>query len=300
MVSGTMGLWAAVAVSLSVGADAPATAPAGGKAYTIKLSRPSKVGDRYRLMTRGSDHNSLVVKANGQTVQQENEALGVQLVGVVTVLAVDQQGAVLKKSILIEKFVMTKNGTTSRPLAKGSVVIAESQGGKKVLSLQGGKLSDDAEKALGPVITVKTSKNTADDAFGSKTPRRVGETWPVNANSIARGLGERLGLAAESIKGQVKLVGVADVDGVACLHITGGMTCDRFKSPVPGLTPAKGSQIEISFSGQFPIDTAIRQLGDKLSFSFKLVGTVEPEPGRKATVDLTQTANMESRSTPLE
>jgi len=289
---------ATVALSLSVGADVPAP----DKAYPIKLERPVKVGTRYRVSAVGNEQSNQTIKANGQVVQQQKESRRVELIGVTEVLKVDEKGRELKKSITIEKFVVTKDGQAGEPLCKGAVVIAETQGENTAFSLKDGELDSEAQAALNLVLDTHTSSDLDDDeVMGSKTPRRVGETWPVNTKPIVKMLNKVVTVAPEDLAGKVKLVGVVHVNGVPCLNIASSVTCTRFKIPgAPGLTLQKGSAISMSMDATYPVDTSIGGLGGKMKMAFKVLGSMEPQPGVKAVIEQTRLMAIEKHRTFLQ
>ena len=113
------------------------------KDYKIKLDRPARVGDRYRLWTTETKREAMTLAKDGMVLMKKDKTEKATLQGVVDVQKVDKVGEVLKLQLTVEKFVNAKGDVL---LKKGQVVIAETIEKKTAYRLAEGKLPDEAKK----------------------------------------------------------------------------------------------------------------------------------------------------------
>jgi hypothetical protein len=79
-----------------------------------------------------------------------------------------------------------------------------------------------------------SSGSSADERFGTKVPRAVGEEWPISAAATAGGFGAMGSKVDEKdINGTVKLSGLREVDGVQCFVIESDYRAANVTPKVP-------------------------------------------------------------------
>ena len=178
--------------------------------YVIRLTRPSKVGDRYRVDTTGTQNERERITIGGQ-VQKEEKDLSVHLVAVETVLAVDSSATPTRYEYLIETCRRTSAGKTEELLSPGHKVVAETDAeGETVFTVDGDPALEDIAKALGVVISIhRPNSPTDDDIFGTKERKKVGDTWNIDAAAAAADLSRAgLGISPDVLKGTISLAGI--------------------------------------------------------------------------------------------
>ncbi|MCH8828090.1 MAG: hypothetical protein IID45_00780 [Planctomycetes bacterium] len=248
------------------------TAAAEGKAYPIKLERPIQVGQRFKLSVKESKKEVMVITKNGQILQTKSKVFQVDFAGEITVLKVDKKGEILSQSVIIEKLI---NKDKKDLLFKGQVVIAETIEGKTIYSVKGGKLSEEARRALAEIIKTKTKNTPGDDAvFGSKKPRRIGESWPVNQKFMAK----ELKIPESTVQGTVKLEKLEKSEGIECLRLVMTIKMRAFpnaKKITDGGFRVENPVITMEMTGLFPTDLKTGVIQQKMSMNMRavLVGT---------------------------
>jgi hypothetical protein len=99
----------------------------------------------------------------------------------------------------------------------------------------------------------------ANEICGSKTPRHVGETWPINAQRAAASLKESDGNAdPKDISGTVHIISLETLNAQPCLKIEADMDVKHVSFIVPTTTISemrlKDSSIHCHYTWITPLD----------------------------------------------
>jgi hypothetical protein len=249
------------------------------EAYEIKLARPFKVGMKYSLTADGALVRNVKVTRGGETHDQPEDGYGVRLEGTVEVLALDDTGEEAKISCTVDKCARITSEGETELLPKGNVFVAEGKGKDTKFSLEGGaELPKEAAEALELVISLDTNdKLNDDDLLGTKEKKKVGESWPVTPEAIAKD-SERVGVVVkpEDVEGSFRLDGVEKVGEVECLKMSGNLRVKKLLTKADateddglpeGFVVDKGS-MEAKYTGLFPVDASVGSLAETASVSF--------------------------------
>ena len=253
-------------------ADKPQTEP--GQKFDIKLTRPSKVGDKFHLEAVGATRKRVVAVVNGEEQKPQDEILGVSVDGTVKVLEVAKNGIETKLSLTIETCIASVGKQQLPLLPAGTIIIAtwdkEKKGTK--FALEGQAMPDDVGDLL--ELAVSTSDPEAltdDDIFGSKEKREVGDSWPIDAAAAAKEFG-RIGLKVkeEDLFGQTTLVEKAKAGDVPSLVLKTEFKSRSLASDGKGENKVKveSGNLSIATTVTMPIDTA--QQATKADMKMKL------------------------------
>jgi len=225
----------------------------GQETYPIKLNFPSKVGDKYHLRAQGSSREETVTSLGARTKNATN-ATTVELEANIEVLEVDPGGHEKRIACTVETCTVGIGGPTRAPFEKGDVLIVSAQDRKQIFLLNSKEVSRETEAALRIVLTTHTTTVDDDDIFGSRTPRKIGESWPINSKAAIADLNERGNpFVPRSLEGQTILRGVKSVNGKSCLDISGTMKARDIDMPArPGVKLIQAT-MEASFDGLFPV-----------------------------------------------
>jgi hypothetical protein len=197
----------------------------------------------------------------------------------VEVLALDDVGEEAKVSITIDKATRITSEGETELVPKGKVLVAEGQGKDTKLSLQdGGELTKEATDALELVLSLDTNdKLTDDDLLGTKEKKKVGQSWPVTPDNIAKD-SERVGVVVKpgDVEGSFRIDGVEKKDGVECLKLSGNLKVknlvtkadDNEDDGLPEGFVVEGGSMEAKYTGLFPVDTSIGSLAESASMTF--------------------------------
>lgn len=250
--------------------------------YELRMTRPTKVGREYELITSGSLSEQMTMSAQGEVLRSDKFSLTAKLEGIVTVLQVDELKRERKLRLLVSKSVMSMNGNINEEeaLPKGTQVVAQLRDRRKEFLIDGKNVPEEIAKMLDLFISFPTTRVTDDDIFGTKERKKVGDSWAVNSMEAAKDLAtEGINVDAENIKGSTTIEKVVVVDGKKCLQLSAKLEISMLAPPLPpGLTVEK-SNMSAAFSGTFPFDTSIPRLSEGENMTMEVVakGKLNPD-----------------------
>jgi hypothetical protein len=231
--------------------------PASGeRKYAIKLSRPSKVGDKFHLHARGVRTGQNTISAGTRTARSTND-VEVELDGNIEVLETDAIHKISKMSCTVETSVVKSNGVSARWPTSGTVIVVERNPSRDKFFINGTPLPDQRASTLSLVLWLNVMAGDSDDLFGTDGLKKVGDSWPYHA--------ERLNDSSSHRTGNVRLVGVTNVNGIACLEIEARLQSTNIDSNFStGTGKLRSANEEYTFNQLVPVDPArphIREIG---------------------------------------
>jgi hypothetical protein len=217
--------------------------------YKVQLVRPEKVGREYRTDT------TVFVK---RVVRGQTAAFTGELKGTMKALAVNEKNGVpTKLQCTLEKF--TRDGKDLYP--QGIVIVGQKANHAETFTVNGQPVSPEGTEILrlimgltDPAITVSD-----DQALGTNQPQAVGVTWPVNKALVARQLDEGgMPAAADSVKGESKIVRVKPEAAVNAMLVRTTLTCDLLphRNPFPGKAAIIGGSASVHQEILLPVDAS--------------------------------------------
>jgi hypothetical protein len=239
-----------------------ALCPAADESYPIKLFRPNKVGDQYdtQLSVKGDDSESFT--RQGSPPEKTEQSMRGELSGHVEVKQTDKKGET-KVAVLTIKRLAGANGAADLKDLVNTGVIVEITRGEKETSFvvrSGEALNTPAKNFLTLMFSpLKDSPITDDDVFGSKTSHKVGDSWPVSADVVAKTFSdEGLVISSKNISGTVTLKAAEKSPaGKPALRIQADMDLKDFKvsRDRPGMT-IDSALIHMRYGGLYPTDAS--------------------------------------------
>jgi hypothetical protein len=169
------------------------------------------------------------------------------------VLAVTD-GRPTKQSLVVTRFKRTENGTLKILAGSGSIVIASAENGKRVFSLNGTGVDSIEQGALELVTDLEAPAPNDDLMFGTHDRKKIGDSWPINANLMIRTLNQNSSQKINSLKGKATLKDVVQEAGGPALIV------DVDIIAVPGFPPGvvvDQASATVKLSAHFPVDTAL-------------------------------------------
>ena len=256
------------------------TATANAQDYEIRFLRPVKIGDRFRINATGRNFEGIAVFAGQRLLQDKAEEIGVDLTATLTALEVDGSGKPSTYSVEIEKLIVVPNGVIAGILIPGAVVIGASNGPRFDFSVNGVPLDAWSSKALSIVVPTYHTAVTDDEVFGTRERKKIGESWPVDADIAARSLNETLKLNVDKnhLSGRSTLDGIVKQGSTEYLVIGANMRVDKFSMPLPNGITLQNGQLEGTFSGRFPVNPGRPPLSQSAKVSVRFSGTRAADP----------------------
>ena len=224
------------------------------QAYEIKLHRPAKVGDKFRLDITARRGKPETAQFFADPLEVPIPELKVQLSADVEVLGTDSVGSITNAAFQFNTFLVSRGGI-DQPDSQLPPVTARLRDGKVVLEKNGipdNFVEPSIQEALSLAIDIiKTTDATPDQLYGTTNPQKIGDSWPINTQLLAREL-KKLGTFPENavtgtatVKGETRLntsalSGGSPTDDVDCLQIGVDVNVDSFAVQIPGFTPKTG------------------------------------------------------------
>jgi hypothetical protein len=256
------------------------TALADEQAYTIRLSRPSKIGDRYRIVAKSRHSEKVAIFAGEVPIKSRIDDFNVELVGTLTIQEVAGNGNASKSTLLIGKFLVASGQETKALFPAGTIVIISIENEESVYRIDGGLVDAATEKALRTVLSGAGSAGPTDDeAFGTNDKQKVGDTWQVNRDLLVKSFFQKAKMSVDiaDVKSSMTLQGVVKGGPRDYLVVGGTINIERFTVPLPQEFKTQKGQIEMSFSGQFPTTEDRTRLSQSLQTTawFSAVGPAD-------------------------
>ncbi len=178
------------------------------KAYAVVLAPPAVVGERSWDRTEARVVTETVLRVNGNEIGRKQDDKAVRIVGLTTVREVDGEGVALVIDIEIETATLDEGGKQRALTGRGSVVTVRRNGPKPRVEVNGTAPSP-ADLAAWEIALTTSDPGASNDAvLGTKEPRRVGDSWPIDANLCADDLsrGGKMTVSGGDVSGQTTLV----------------------------------------------------------------------------------------------
>jgi hypothetical protein len=230
---------------------------AAAQEYKIQFTRPDKVGDEFVADVSAKSSTKMDATVNGALQPIKDESFKAEMHGTVKVLAVnDKSGEATKVSVTIDK--LTKDGNDVYPA--GTVIIAEKTGPKASFQIDGKPAEAENVEVLDSVISVSdaTRDNNDDALTGTDQAQKVGGTWPVNSDKLAKDMSSSgLPLTPDELKGESKLVEVKTDNGVEVMVVHTDVNADGIKKDMPDGSAISNGKMTAEVTYTMPTDTTL-------------------------------------------
>jgi hypothetical protein len=284
-------LWALLAT--------PAALPVA-EDFAVRFDRPLAAGAEMRVTETLT--NSSTASVSGIDMPAPPEQLVVlRLDAAVKVLEVGPKGTPRHATVTVRQLTREDRGTTTELLAPGMTVDAHLENGKKVFSLDGKPVDGDAKAVLAGAGIVTAEGPTDDEIMGSGQRRRIGDSWPVKTEAVARLLGDTFPVRPESFSGMVTLAAKAEIRHIPCLEYHAKIEGKDFRFPADGLPAgfeAGQANLVATLSELVPLDLAapVPSVDYSLNLQVAFPGTLA---GKKVTMTLDMRVKSHAETLPL-
>jgi hypothetical protein len=218
--------------------------------YRIRLDRSEKAGQSYHLVATSTDKTTVDVTVADQLLRKNEDVVAVELSADVTILEAASNNWATRKRFTVLSSKITRAGTSGPILPSGTQVVALIQSGQTVYEVNQKLVDEEVAGALRSVISLHLVSVADDDMFGTPTPRRIGESWPVSVEAMKKLLKE---MGAQG--GRQEITGRGTLEKVENNHIfvQSSIKARDVLLPIePELTTESG-EIETELSGRFPL-----------------------------------------------
>jgi hypothetical protein len=247
--------------------------------YEIKLNRPVKTGQRFKVAVAAKDSANTTVDANGSNVSSQRKDVEVEYEADVTILEVGPNGRSTRESHKVTRFIRLIGGEKVKLVEKGAVVVASKKNKKPSFEITGAAGSKDLNDALALVIDINdgTSPNE-DEIIGTKDRKKIGESWPINKSMLEKLLSKDANLEMKDAGGELTLKEIVkDATGEAM--VVEGTVKGKTSFPLAPGVNAKDSELVIKLSYRYPLDPALprTQERNELTMNINASGKTSPD-----------------------
>jgi hypothetical protein len=249
--------------------------------YSIKLDRSEKAGQSYRLVATSTDKTTVDITVSEEVLKKDEDVVAVELSADVTILEVSSSNWATRKRFTVLSSKLTRGGSTKAILPNGTQVIALIKNGQTVYEVNQKLVDEEVAGALRSVISLHLASVADDDMFGTPTPKRIGESWPVSVDAMKKLLKE---IGAQG--GRQEIAGSGTLEKVENSHIfvRSSINARDVLLPIePELTTESG-EIETELWGRFPLQQGDLTEESNGRIHMSRVGSGLTADGKKAKV----------------
>jgi len=228
----------------------------------VRLSHPSKVGEKLHVVADKIEEKTTKITAGETVIDDKHEKRAIHIDAISTVLEVNAAGRATKTREDVKD--LTIDG---KSVVKGVVEIVRAPKEKDaVITLDGKPPSDEAREALKSMLKLNSGGPTDDDVFGTKTPQAVGAHWPVNTQLAHDDLKDDTGLDASKVTGDIWLEGVTNEGGKEGLDVRAKLGLDGLIPPdVPAGSSVEMGRADVDLQTTLPTDGQPERTSERMT-----------------------------------
>ncbi|MGA7240257.1 MAG: hypothetical protein WBY44_31525 [Bryobacteraceae bacterium] len=220
--------------------------------YPVHLTTRESPGQRYTLTASGS--SATTGSRGGHILSSEEFQVSFQ--ATVQVIELDRKGQPIRRAFTVQSFRKTISGESTDLLKPGTIVLTD--GSKEDwVSLPDHALDPATRQAFEVIFSRhKPDDITDDEIFGAPIPKKIGDTWPMNAEAAVKNAAESgLSIPEGHLTGTTSLVSKGKVGTTDCLNLRGEVKADGVSGGdlPPGATLDEG-KLAATFRGCAPME----------------------------------------------
>lgn len=238
--------------SVAMGAD---------ESYAIKMRPVFKPGDEFdtRVECIQTDNMTIASHVAGDAPREIKTDRKGDLTARVKIIAADEKGTATSLTVTIAKFT---DGADKDLVPPGRIIEVKRDDKRTIFAIQGGGDISHGAKSLFLMLYPDLSPdhwlNHIDDdrIFGGGAPRKVGESWPVDAESAANAAsGDQMIVDSKKVKGETTLKGIENLNAGRALRLVSTMSATDAKLRAPStILTVNTYNIEWKLDGLYPMD----------------------------------------------
>lgn len=197
-----------------------------GKPYTVLIQRPHKVGDKASFESVYAADDTATFDTASEKPTTREVTSGMHLIVDAEIMEVDNRGHTTVEESTIRTFTRIDNNTETPILQPGQKVRGIAWEPQAKFTIDGKPATESLTKLLNQFLPIiPPGRGSPDDIFGTSTSRRVGDSWPINADRMSASFLDT-GYQADSknISGTVRLVSVESYENQPCLRLQADFT----------------------------------------------------------------------------
>jgi len=210
----------------------------------------------------------VTLRSGGKTIPGSSEGFKVELTGEATVLEADAKGNVTRALIKVDTLVRVVGLRRDEMLDAGTIV-TESRAGARQRFQIGDKDVAPLIKDLLEVVLAETTDlevPSDDELMGTRERKKVGDSWPVAREALARFLSRdkdiNMDVKPGDVEGSGRFTALEKVDGLECQRIDVAFTFAGTPRLDPAAPPGAAARVTVTMSSLLPVDTRLDALAE--------------------------------------
>jgi hypothetical protein len=280
------------------------------ESYIVRLHRPVKVGDRFKLAAKVAVDMHTKTIMNADEVEEEDVVAACRLAGELTILSTTPKGLAKEVRLKLSEAECVSDGEDDDFFKKGDVIYLRHDNPAKVVQVNGAEPDQTQAELIDSFLYVQgDGSSTDDELLGVPTEKvRPGQSWPVNREAMLKDwiLEGFAGLRTDDLKGMTTLSEITKLDGKPAARLKGEFRIENAGLRMPSLPEemrAKRFKLEINDETELPLDPAALATRSKTSLSIESESAglidVDAKPV-KVRVNVSQRCASELTLTPVE
>ena len=276
--------------------------------YEVRLHRPVKVGDRFKLAAKVAVDMETRTILNADDVEEEKVVAACRLMGELTVLSTTPKGLAKEVRLKLSEAHCMNDGEVADFFKAGDLIYLRHDQPDKVVQINGSEPDGTQQEIIDAFLYVQGDENATDDELlGAAGKVKPGESWPVNREAMLRDWVREgfAGLKAEDLKGSTTLSEITKLDGKPAARLRGEFRIENAGLQLPSLPEelrAKRFWLEIKDETDLPLDPAATAAFSKshMNLESESAGIIEQDgQAMKVRVNLRQRCAAEVALTPI-
>ena len=269
-----------------------------GAEYRIQTRRPAKVGAPYQFSCQAQYTHKITASAGSTVLQSLRTNRVVELETRVEVRESDPAGRIASAALHLVRLLSGEGKDRIELLPPGTVVLASRVGDQEQFTVKGKPVDGETQLALSLVSPVRKQDGIDHEAFGTDSPRQIGESWDINVAPIVASFQKlNVGVNPEDLQGRATLEGVVTVGTTECLDLAAKVYIKKLNPPLPAGLKAKRFFGSIRMTGKLPLDVALGVLEESLDLAVEFAAEGRQNPSAPLlTVTDSSTLNRKSQT----
>jgi hypothetical protein len=266
--------------------------------YAIQFDRKSVVGEHYRMVSTGSDEQSVLLAIDGAPRPARELNYTFELVAACEVLAVTDKGHENKLQLTIEKLTRTAGGKATDVLPAGTVVVAARVDIKTTFAVGDVPVTPATANLLetGGVHLAVDHEPGDDEVYGTHERKKVGDTWSINAAAAAESLAKRgLPVDPSKITGSATVAELTEQNGIPAIRVDAKFGMHGITPPMPQGMTLDSSEFTATFTGLLPTDGIKRRLQEAMTMSMNVSASGSAPNGATMAMTMTKKTTRETK-----
>jgi hypothetical protein len=282
----------------------------GQDTYTVRLARPVKIGERFKVSARAAVLSKTTREVEKVPEEVDDVNLACKVSGELTVLAVTTKGMASELSLKIDSAETFDDGEPAEIFSSGDVIALKKGAEDNVATVNGEEPDDQQSELIDVLMSVAGDDEATDDeAFGTGEKVKVGDEWAAHRDVLAREMARQdiRGLKPADLTAYTKLLSTTTVNGEPALRVSCNMSFANQKARMRKLgdgLKAENVSADVHSEVDVPVNPDSTASRAKATTKFNIVakGTVEDDEGQTVPihVSMDRRTALDASETPVK